>query len=201
MKEIIIASTNPAKIFQIKSALKLAGIEASGPEKELPEVIEDGKTLIDNAIKKAKSAAKFLNKTILAMDNGLYFDDLEESKQPGLKIRRIPGFDNKRPSDEEILKYYLNLIKSLGNKIGGYYRYGICVAIPEGKTWTTVIESRRTFVSKPYAKIVGGYPIESLSIDPKSGKYIAQMNENEKEIFWQKNIGEVLSEFIKSIEI
>lgn len=201
MKEIVIASTNKAKIFQIISALKLVGVKANGPEKELPEVVEDGKTLVENATKKAESAAKFLNKTVLAMDNGLYFDGLKDKQQPGLNVRRIPGFDRARPSDEEILDYYSRLIKSLGDKIGGCYRYGVCVANPEGKKWTTMIESKRTFVSKPYQKIVDGYPIESLSIDPKSEKYISQMNEEEKEIFWQETIGEALENFIKTVEM
>lgn len=201
MKEIIIASTNPAKIFQIKSALKLVGVEANGSETELPEVVEDGKTLVENAIKKAKSAARFLNKTVLAMDNGLYFDGLKDEEQPGANVRRIPGIEGRRPEDEEVLEYYSNLIKSLGENNGGVFRYGVCVATPEGKIWTTKIPSRRIFTAVPCQERVDGYPIESLSLDPKSGKYIAQMNEVEKEIFWQENIGEGLGEFIKSIEI
>ena len=201
MKEIIIASTNPAKIFQIKSALKLVGIEANGPERDLPEVRENGKTLIENATKKALSAAKFLNKVVLAMDNGLYLDNLEERKQPGLKIRRIPGIEDRRPSDKELLEYYSKLIKRLGDQIGGCYRYGVCVARPDSKTWTTTIESRRTFTAKAYNKIVNGYPIESLSIDPKNGKYIAQMTEEEKRVFWQETIGEELGKFVTSIGI
>jgi inosine/xanthosine triphosphate pyrophosphatase family protein len=200
MKEIIIASTNPAKIFQIISALKLVGMEAHAPDMELPEVVEDGKTLIENATKKAESAAKFLNKTVLAMDNGLYFDGLEDGEQPGPNVRRIPTIKDRRPSDEELIQYYSKLIKSLGKNNGGSFKYGVCVATPEGKNWTTVIESRRTFVSKPYEKIVNGYPIESLSIDPNNGKYIAEMSDKEKEIFWQKTIGETLGKFMESIE-
>ena len=201
MKEIIIASTNPAKIFQIKSALKLVGVEARGSEKELPEVIEDGKTLVENAIKKAESAAKFLNKTVLAMDNGLYFDSLEDNQQPGPNVRRIPTVIDRRPSDEEVLEYYSKLIKSLGKNNGGAFRYGVCAATAKGKIWTTQIPSKRVFTAIPCQERVNGYPIESLSIDPKSGKYIAQMSEEEKERFWQENIGEGLGKFIKSIEI
>lgn len=201
MKEVIIASTNPAKIFQIRSALKLVGVEANGPNTELPEVVEDGETLIENACKKAISAAKFLNRTVLAMDNGLYFDDLKAEEQPGAKIRRIPGIEDRRPSDQELLKYYSELVKKMGNKVGGSYRYGVCITKPDGKIWTTMIESKRIFVSEPCKKIVDGYPIESLSIDLKTRKYIAEMSEEEKEIFWQENIGKELGEFVKSLEI
>jgi inosine/xanthosine triphosphate pyrophosphatase family protein len=200
MKEIIIASTNPAKIFQIQSALKLIGVEANGPDKELPEVVEDGKTLIENATKKVISATKFLNKTVLAMDNGLYFDGLKDEEQPGANVRRIPTIKDRRPSDEEIIEYYSKLIKSLEENNGGSFRYGVCAATPEGKIRTTEITVRRVFTPVPCAERAPGYPIESLSIDPKSGKYIAQMNEEEKERFWQENIGEGLGEFIKSIE-
>lgn len=200
MKEIIIASTNPAKIFQIQSALRLIGVEANGPDKELPEVVEDGRTLIDNATKKAKSATKFLKKTVLAVDNGLNFDGLKDREQPGTNVRRIPGIEGRRPSDEELIQYYSKLIRDLGKNNGGSFRYGVCVVTSDEKEWTTEIISRRQFTSVPCTERAPGYPIESLSIDPKSGKYIAQMNEEEKERFWQENIGERLGEFIKSIE-
>ena len=201
MKEIVVASTNRAKIFQIESALKLVKVKTHEPDKKLPEVVEDGKTLIENATKKAKSAASFLNKNALAMDNGLYFDGLEDWQQPGPNVRRIPGIEGRRPSDEELIEYYSKLIKSLGENNGGAFRYGVCVATPEGKIWTAEIPSRRLFTAIPCVERAQDYPIESLSIDPKSGKYIAQMSEEEKEIFWQENIGDGLGEFIKSIEI
>lgn len=201
MKEVIIASTNPAKIFQIRSALKLVGVEANGPNTELPEVVEDGETLIENACKKAISAAKFLKRPVMAVDNGLYFDALKDEEQPGTNVRRIPTITDRRPNDEEVLEYYSKLIKSFGDNNVGCFKFGVCVATSEGKVWTIEIPFKRKFTSIPCASRSTGYPMESLAIDLKSGKYIAEMGEEEKEIFWQENIGKELGEFVKSLEI
>jgi hypothetical protein len=44
-----------------------------------------------------------------------------------------------------------------------------------------------------------GYPLESLQLEKETGKYIAEMTEIEKEQFWQKNIGQEVQGFIKSL--
>jgi inosine/xanthosine triphosphate pyrophosphatase family protein len=51
MKEITFGTTNEAKIKQIRGALAPAGIEVNGvlDKSLLPEVLEDGKTAIENA--------------------------------------------------------------------------------------------------------------------------------------------------------
>ena len=44
----------------------------------LPQIIEDGKTAQENAIKKATAYAKTFNTIVLSMDNALYFDKLSD---------------------------------------------------------------------------------------------------------------------------
>ena len=69
-KELIFATTNPAKIVQVKGALALLPIEVKGvdPGTPLPKVIEDGETPLENAIIKAVSYAKALEQTVFSMD-------------------------------------------------------------------------------------------------------------------------------------
>jgi len=133
---------------------------------------------------------------VLSTDNALYFNDLASDKQPGLNVRRIKGRDY-RASDEELLAYYSSLIKELGDKVNGYWEFGICLAYPDGKTQEIIIKSPRIFVSHLSPKIIEGYPLDSIQIDPETNKYISEMTLEEQSDFWQKTIGQELCSFIK----
>lgn len=204
MKEIIVGTTNEAKVRQIKGALANLDILVRGIDKEkdkdLPEVIEDGQTAVENARKKALAYAKALGTTVLSMDNALYFDDLPPGEQPGLHVRRI-NKENTRPSDEGLIEYYSRLIEKLGGETKGYWEFGICVATPDGQTRETIIISPRIFKVNPNAKINPSYPLESLQIDPDSGKFIGEMSEEEQALFWQKVIGDPLADFVTSVDL
>ena len=200
IKELIFGTTNQAKVLQISGVLTPAGINIEGvaDKSMLPEVIEDGKTANENARKKALAYAKALGKTVFSMDNALYINGLPDDKQPALNVRRIDG--KTATTDEEMIEYYSELIKSLGGKAEGYWEFGICIATPEGNYKETTIKSPRTFVSTPTTNRQAGYPLESIQIDPTTNKYIADMTQQEQDIFWQQAIGEKLLEFVKSVE-
>ena len=200
MKEIVFGTLNEAKIKQVRGVLFPAGIEVIGVSNKelLPEVVEDGKTAVENARKKALAYAKALNKNIFSMDNALYLEGLEDSQQPGLNVRRLIGHSG-RPTDEEMVNYYSKLIKSLGEKINGYWEYGFCIAIPNGSYKETTIKTPRIYVSNPSSVIQPGYPLKSLQIEPESGKYMSEMTKEEQNAFWQRAIGKPLLKFVQSV--
>jgi len=202
MKELLVGTTNPAKLLQIRGALGLGNIEVRGitDKSVLPIVAEDGETACENANKKAIAYAKALNQPVLSMDNALYIDGLSPEKQPGLNVRRIEGAQD-RLTDQEMLKYYSNLISGLGGKANGYWEFGVCIATPEGRNWNKVIKSPRVFVARPSEKVVEGYPLESIQIDPVSGRYISEMTQEEQDSFWQNAIGKALLDFVLSVEL
>lgn len=200
IKELTFGTTNPAKILQIKGALSPSGIEVSGIVDKgiLPEVVEDGKTANENARKKALAYAKALRRTVFSMDNALYIEGLSDDRQPALNVRRIDG--KTATTDEEMIEHYSKLIESLGGRVKGYWEFGVCIATSTGEYEETTIKSPRTFVSKPTTNRQVGYPLESIQIDPSSGKYIADMTQQEQDTFWQQAIGEKLLEFVKLVE-
>jgi len=203
MKKIYFGTKNKAKIDQISWALAPIDVQVEGTDQfdNLPEVEEDGETAEENARKKALAYAEAIKLPVYAMDNSLYFENVEEKDQPGINVRRFPG-STERPTDEEMILYYSSLIKKYGGKIEGYFRYGVAIAWPDGTLEETVVTSpKRIFVEKPCAKRVEGYPMESLQIDPETGKYIAEMPEEEQSSYWQRTIGaQVLNFFEKVIE-
>ena len=77
MKQIVVASTNKGKIREIKAMLEGIGIEVISIKDVLgynPDVEETGKTFVENAVIKAETVMKMINKPTLADDSGLEVD-------------------------------------------------------------------------------------------------------------------------------
>ena len=115
-KQVLFATTNPAKIKKYAEKLKEKGIEVL-TIKDLginlkPE--ETGKNAIENAYIKAKAYYDKTKKTTIGMDNNLFIEELPQEKQPGTYVRRVNG---KELNDDEMIVYYTNLVKQYGGKI------------------------------------------------------------------------------------
>ncbi len=196
MKKLVMGTTNPAKIAQVRDALMPANIQVEGiaDKKLLPEVVEDGTTVQENARKKAIAYAKALGQTVISMDNALFLNGLAPEDQPGIHVRRIGG--SLAATDAELLDHGAALVESLGGKVTGYWEYGICVADPSGKFSEITLQTPRVFTSKRSDKSVLGYPLESIQIDPETGKYISEMTPEEMATFWQRTLGDSLCAFV-----
>jgi len=201
MQQLIIGTTNEAKVNQIRGALLPLGIQVDGvgDKSLLPDVKEDGTSAQENAKKKAIAYARALGKVVLSMDNALFIDGLNYQQHPGINVRRINSFNN-RPSDQELLQHYRSLISGLGTKVNGHWEFAICVANPRGEFQEITIISPRIFVAVASPVMISGYPLESIQIDPESGRYISEMKQDEQDMFWQKAIGQRLCDFVKSIQ-
>lgn len=202
IKEIIFGTKNQAKLQQIVDALEPIGVKVKSIEEFKVDINppEDSNDPVENAKVKAVTYAKVIGQTVLGMDNGLYFDDLSFNKQPGVFVRRINNRTD-RPTDQELLDYYQNLVAELGERIKAYWRFGFCIASPEKIIGQTEIISRRIFVSTPSEKTQEGYPLESLQIDSATGKYVSEMTDEERKLFWQNAIGKELCEFISKLNV
>jgi XTP/dITP diphosphohydrolase len=196
---LVIGTGNPAKIEAVRAALEPLALTVKGTG-ELGvslHVEEDGQTAQENARKKARAYAKALGRPVLSIDNALYLDGLPGDQQPGIDTRHVPGHAG-RATDEVLLHFYAETVKRLGGRATGYWEYALCIADASGRTFEATTRSRRTFVSEPSRAMVPGYPLESIQIDPESGKYIAEMTQGEQAAFWQKTVGQALRDFVRS---
>lgn len=201
MREIIFGTTNPAKIAQVKGALAGLKIDIKGLNdfKNLPQIAEDGVTAKENAKKKAIAFAKAIGKIVFSMDNALYLHGVSEDEQPGMNVRRIKGFEG-RPTDEQMIEYYSGLVNKYGGEMTGHWEFAIAVANPDGIMKEVVIKTpTRYFKGESSSIIAEGYPLESLQVDMKSGKYISEMNQDEQDRFWQESVGKELKEFFTGL--
>lgn len=89
--KIAAATSNRHKIAEIRQILGAHGIEVLGADEAggMPEVIEDGRTFRENAIKKAIGGAKALGCMVLADDSGLEVAALGGA--PGVFSARYAG--------------------------------------------------------------------------------------------------------------
>lgn len=201
MKELIIGTSNAAKKKAIQAALSPLGMIVRGTDDLgiFIDVPEDGPTVQANARQKSRTYAQVVGQPVLSMDNALYLQGLPEDAQPGIYTRRIRGKTD-RATDAELLVYYARIIETLGKTIHGHWEYALCMADTQGHIVEKTCLSPRLFVSQPCAALLPGYPLESLQIEPESGKYIAEMPEEEQAAFWQKGIGQFLADFVQEAE-
>jgi len=90
--KLIIASKNQHKLKEIKSILSdLPDFQVVSFNKypKAPDVVEDGKTFHENAIKKAQEMAKYTGELVLADDSGLEVKALDGA--PGVRSARYAG--------------------------------------------------------------------------------------------------------------
>jgi len=89
--DLVVATRNAGKLKEIRRLLESRGIRVRGLEEfpGAPDVVEDGETFAENAIKKAEAVAQFTSMPCLADDSGLVVDALQG--RPGVHSARFSG--------------------------------------------------------------------------------------------------------------
>lgn len=93
MKKVVLASGNKGKVREINQILAGLDIEVvPQSDFDVPEIEETGLTFVENAILKARNAAKCTGLPAIADDSGLEVDALRGA--PGIYSARYAGPDN-----------------------------------------------------------------------------------------------------------
>jgi XTP/dITP diphosphohydrolase len=102
--KLLVATTNPGKFAEVKDFLKSLPLEIL-PLSHLgtwPEIIEDGATFEENALKKSRTLAEYSGYLTLADDSGLEVDPLGGA--PGIYSARYCGeAGNDKKNNEKLL--------------------------------------------------------------------------------------------------
>ena len=173
--KILYGTTNKGKLQAMEKLVKPLNIELidlNDLNCELPSINENERTPLENAEIKARAYYEAFHMPVFSCDSGLYFDELEEDEQPGIHVRRVNG---KELNDDEMIEHYASLARQHGGKITGRYRNAIYFILDENHHYSSMDMSIATepFIlgTKPHSKRVEGFPLDSLSIDIKTGKY------------------------------
>jgi XTP/dITP diphosphohydrolase len=103
--QLLVGTTNLGKLAEIREVLKDLPVEsiAVSSLRKWPQVVEDGQTFEENAIKKARTFAGFSGCVTLADDSGLVVDALDGA--PGVHSARFSGEDaNDARNNEKLLQ-------------------------------------------------------------------------------------------------
>ena len=177
--KILYGTGNPAKLSAMKTRLeclnKKYDIELIGLkdlDTEIPQVPEDGSTPLENAHQKAVAYYKAFQIPVFSCDSGLYFDNVPDEIQPGVHVRTVQG---RYLTDEEMLEYYSGLAQKYGN-LTARYKNAICFVYNDKQLFESMepsMESEQFLIAaRPHSAIrKKGFPLDSLSIDRKTGKY------------------------------
>lgn len=176
MKKLLYATGNKYKIESMRTRVKGTDIEIVSPN-DLGikvNVVEDGKTVVENAIKKAKAYYNVTKMPTIAGDTALFVKKFE--KQPGLYVRRING---KELTMEETLKYYVQALEEVGGTSEAYYYTGLAIIKDDKEYSKEIKEDEFIFTSKMSDKPSKYDILSRIRIDPKLNKYICELTEED----------------------
>lgn len=172
--KLLYGTGNPAKLSAMKRRLQNLEIELIGLQDldcEIPSVPEDGKTPLENARQKADAYYRAFHIPVFSCDSGLYFDNVPDDIQPGVHVRTVNG---KYLTDDEMAAYYAGLARQYGG-LAARYKNAVCLVMDDAHIYEAMepsMESGRFLITEKRRPILEqGFPLDSLSIDIKSGKH------------------------------
>ncbi|MBN1621583.1 MAG: XTP/dITP diphosphatase [Endomicrobiales bacterium] len=176
MKEIVLATRNKHKVREITEILGSTSIKVLSLSdfKKIPEVVEDGSTLEENAVKKARVIALRLKRWTLADDTGLEVSYLNGA--PGVYSARFAG---PGCSYEDNNKKLLELLEGLpAEKRKAKFRCVIALSDPKGKARTA--EGSVTGVIAERTRGRNGFGYDPLFFIPRYKKTFAELDSGTK---------------------
>jgi XTP/dITP diphosphohydrolase len=138
MTRLILATRNPKKLRELEEILAEAHLDITLeplPD-SAPDVVEDGLTFAQNAVKKARSAAQATGLPAVADDSGLCVDALNE--MPGVLSARWAGSGK---DDAANLALVLDQLRDVPDThLGAHFACAMALALPGGED--RVVEGR-----------------------------------------------------------
>jgi len=170
-KRFVLATRNRDKITEIREILKNQGFEILDllDFPEIPEVLEDGETFRDNAIKKARYIYQVTGVSSVADDSGLEVDYLEGA--PGVRSSRFAGENaTYAENNAKLLQLLANVPR---DQRTARFR---CVIAFTNSTRTATVEGVCEGIILESLRGSQGFGYDPLFHVPKYGKTFAEMN-------------------------
>jgi len=175
--ELIFGTTNKSKLRAMQMrlgkdaslGLEILGLGDIGAvDFAIPEI---GASPLENARIKALAYFQALQRPVFSCDSGLFIDELEDSRQPGVNVRGIGDY----MSDDDAIAYYSALAAEMGGKMTARYKNAVCLILANGEIYEYMgddISGHRFYmVAKPHHIRNEGFPLDSISVEIASGKY------------------------------
>ena len=174
--ELFLATRNEGKIREIRELLKGCDtrITSLRDYPDAPEVVENGQSYRDNALKKARFFARWMGKLTLADDSGLEVDYLKG--KPGVFSARYAG---EVANDRENIRRVLRELEGISPpKRGAVFRCVMALVAPWGDEEVVEGECRGWIGLEERGEKGFGY--DPIFVIPRYGKTVAELTLAEK---------------------
>jgi XTP/dITP diphosphohydrolase len=168
----VLASRNPGKIKEIQAMLVDLGIGlfSLNDYPEIPEIVEDGKSFLENALKKGRVVAEAAGEIVLADDSGLEVDALGGA--PGIYSARYAGNDADDLQNNRKLLHDLKGVPAANR--GAAFRCVLILYPPDGRYEAFEGRWEGRIAEEPVGK--GGFGYDPLFFLPGEGMTVAQLS-------------------------
>lgn len=171
MRELLVATANKGKLREIELLLQgtVARLFSPVDFPTLPEVVEDGGTFADNAVKKARSAAIATGMPVIADDSGLVVDQLDG--RPGVRSARFAG---EMASDADNNARLLRELAGVpAERRTAAFRCVIALCTPDGACMTFDGALNGVILEEPRG--TAGFGYDPLFLVPEFGQTLAEL--------------------------
>ena len=177
MRKLLIATTNPGKLEEIRDLLKDLGLELLTPADAglNLQVEEDGSTYAENSGKKALAFARSSGLIALADDSGLEVDALGGA--PGLYSNRY--LSKPDATDAERRAYLLRNLRGAPRPWSAAFHATIAIAVP-GHSSVRFAEGECRGEIIPEERGTGGFGYDPIFFIPEAGRTMAELSMAEK---------------------
>ncbi|MBI5841192.1 MAG: RdgB/HAM1 family non-canonical purine NTP pyrophosphatase [Chloroflexi bacterium] len=185
MNKLLIATNNRGKVIELQALLEDMDVELVTPRDiglDL-EVIEDGHTYAENAVKKALAFAKASGLISLADDSGLEVDALDGA--PGLYSARYGpplseklGKDGGERTDASRRAHLLQNLQSKPRPWTANFHATIAIATPEGNV--EIADGKCPGEIIPEERGTSGFGYDPIFMLAELGKTMAELTTQEK---------------------
>lgn len=172
--KLIIASNNAHKIYEIKKILgnkfdEIVSLKEAGI---FHETVEDGKTFLENAYKKAREIAELSGCAALSDDSGICVDAL--GGEPGIYSARYSGGHG---NDEDNNRLILKNLKDKEDK-SAHYTCAVSLVYPNGKHVFAEGYMYGSITDNPRGERGFGY--DPIFVPTGETRTVAEMTDEEK---------------------
>ncbi|WP_042459318.1 XTP/dITP diphosphatase [Neobacillus dielmonensis] len=176
MKEVIIATKNPGKAREFEHIFAPRGIAVRTllDFPDIPEVEETGSTFEENAILKAETISKTLNRMVIGDDSGLMVDALDG--RPGIFSARYAG---EPKNDQNNTNKLLSELQDVPEeKRTARFYCALATAIPGRETFTVHGTCEGRILEEPRG--TNGFGYDPVFYVPDQGVSMAELTSDEK---------------------
>jgi XTP/dITP diphosphohydrolase len=169
---LVLATRNEGKLRELQDLLDNLGIEilTLNDFPDLPEIVEDGKSFFENALKKASMVSNWTGVASLADDSGLEIDILEG--RPGIYSSRYSG---ENATDQSNIDKILDELKNVpADQKKANFRCVLVLYKPDGQY--DAFEGKLDGFIIDQCCGTQGFGYDPIFFIPELGKTVAQLS-------------------------